>query len=48
VIVAAGARLARYGDVIGEKTGLDATGMGSCCSPATTSLPEVLVYLSRA
>jgi cation:H+ antiporter len=41
VIVAAGARLARYGDVIGEKTGLGRSWIGVVLVAATTSLPEL-------
>jgi cation:H+ antiporter len=41
VIVAAGARLARYGDVIGEKTGLGRSWIGVVLLAATTSLPEL-------
>jgi len=41
VIVYAGTRLARYGDVIGEKTGLGRNWMGVVVLAATTSLPEL-------
>jgi cation:H+ antiporter len=41
VIVAAGARLARHGDVIGEKTGLGRNWIGVVLLAATTSLPEL-------
>jgi cation:H+ antiporter len=41
VIVLAGARLARYGDVIGEKTGLGRSWIGVVLLAATTSLPEL-------
>lgn len=41
VIVAAGTRLARYGDVIGEKSGLGRSWIGVVLLAATTSLPEL-------
>jgi cation:H+ antiporter len=41
VIVLAGARLARYGDVIGEKTGLGRSWIGLVLLAMTTSLPEL-------
>jgi cation:H+ antiporter len=41
VIVLAGARLARYGDVLGEKTGLGGSWIGVVLLAATTSLPEL-------
>jgi len=41
VIVLAGVRLARYGDVIGEKTGLGRSWIGVVLLAATTSLPEL-------
>lgn len=41
VIVAAGERLARYGDVLGEKTGLGRSWIGVVLLAATTSLPEL-------
>ena len=41
VIVLAGARLARYGDVLGEKTGLGRSWIGVVLLAATTSLPEL-------
>jgi cation:H+ antiporter len=41
VIVAAGVRLARYGDVIGEKTRLGRSWVGVVLLAATTSLPEL-------
>jgi cation:H+ antiporter len=41
VIVAAGVRLARYGDVLGEKTGLGRSWIGVVLLAATTSLPEL-------
>lgn len=41
VIVVAGTRLARYGDVIGEKTGLGRSWIGVVLLAATTSLPEL-------
>jgi len=41
VIVVAGVRLARYGDVLGEKTGLGRSWIGVVLLAATTSLPEL-------
>jgi cation:H+ antiporter len=41
VIVLAGVRLARYGDVLGEKTGLGRSWIGVVLLAATTSLPEL-------
>jgi cation:H+ antiporter len=41
VIVLAGVRLARYGDVIGEKSGLGRSWIGVVLLAATTSLPEL-------
>jgi cation:H+ antiporter len=41
VIVLAGVRLARYGDIIGEKTGLGRSWIGVVLLAATTSLPEL-------
>jgi cation:H+ antiporter len=41
VIVWGGTRLARYGDVIGEKTGLGRSWIGVVLLAATTSLPEL-------
>ncbi|MGE3958180.1 MAG: sodium:calcium antiporter [Vicinamibacterales bacterium] len=41
VIVVAGSRLARYGDVLGEKTGLGRNWIGVVLLAATTSLPEL-------
>jgi cation:H+ antiporter len=41
VIVVAGSALARYGDVIGEKTGLGRSWIGVVLLAATTSLPEL-------
>jgi cation:H+ antiporter len=42
VIVLAGVRLARYGDVLGEKTGLGRSWIGVVLLAATTSLPELV------
>ncbi len=42
VILAAGVRLARYGDVIAEKTGLGGTWIGVVGLAAVTSLPELV------
>lgn len=41
VIVLAGVPLARYGDVLGEKTGLGRSWIGVVLLAATTSLPEL-------
>ena len=41
VIVLAGTRLARYGDVLGEKTGMGRSWIGVVLLAATTSLPEL-------
>jgi cation:H+ antiporter len=41
VIVAAGTQLARYGDVIGEKSGLGRSWIGVVLLAATTTLPEL-------
>ena len=41
VIVLAGSRLARYGDMLGEKSGLGRSWIGLVLLAATTSLPEL-------
>jgi cation:H+ antiporter len=41
VIVVAGVQLARYGDAIGEKSGLGRSWIGAVLLAATTSLPEL-------
>jgi cation:H+ antiporter len=41
LIVLAGVRLARYGDVLGEKTGLGRSWIGLVLLATTTSLPEL-------
>jgi cation:H+ antiporter len=41
VIVSAGVRLARYGDVLGEKSGMGRSWIGVVLLAATTSLPEL-------
>lgn len=41
VIVFAGVRLARFGDMLGEKTGLGRSWVGVVLLAATTSLPEL-------
>ncbi|MEZ5317695.1 MAG: hypothetical protein R2752_09870 [Vicinamibacterales bacterium] len=46
VILLAGVRLARYGDVIAEKTGLGGTWMGLVVMAAVTSLPELVTGTS--
>jgi cation:H+ antiporter len=45
VIVLAGVRLARYGDVLGEKSGLGRSWIGVVLLAATTSLPELFTGL---
>jgi cation:H+ antiporter len=45
VIVMAGVRLARYGDVLGEKTGLGRSWIGLVLLATTTSLPELFTGL---
>jgi cation:H+ antiporter len=45
VIVFAGVRLARYGDMLGEKTGLGRSWVGLVVLAATTSLPELFTGL---
>lgn len=42
IIVLAGARLARYGDILGEKSGLGRSWIGVVLLAATTDLPEAL------
>jgi cation:H+ antiporter len=46
VIVYAGARLSRYGDVIAEKTGLGRTWIGVVLMASVTSLPELVTGIS--
>lgn len=46
VILASGIRLARYGDVLAEKTGLGRTWMGLIVMAAVTSLPELITGAS--
>jgi cation:H+ antiporter len=46
VIVVAGTQLARYGDVIGERTGLGQSWAGVVLLAATTSLPEFFTGFS--
>jgi cation:H+ antiporter len=45
-ILFAGVRIARYGDVIAEKTGLGRTWVGSVLIGTTTSLPELTTGIS--
>lgn len=45
VIVVAGVRLARYGDVIGQRSGLGRSWVGLVLLAATTSLPELFAGL---
>jgi cation:H+ antiporter len=46
VIVYAGIRLARYGDIIAEKTGLGKTWVGVVLLASVTSLPELMTGIS--
>jgi cation:H+ antiporter len=46
VILVAGVRLARYGDVLAEKSGLGRTWIGLVVVAATTSLPELVTGFS--
>jgi len=46
VIVFAGTQLARYGDVLGEKSGLGRSWIGLVLLAATTSLPELFTGFS--
>jgi cation:H+ antiporter len=46
VILAAGYRLTRYGDIIAEKTGLSRLWLGVALMAAVTSLPELATGLS--
>jgi cation:H+ antiporter len=48
VICAAGSQLARYGDILAEKTGMGRTWMGLVLVAVTTSLPELFSGLSAA
>lgn len=48
LIVLAGSRLARYGDMLAEKTGMGATWTGSILIAATTSLPELFTGVSSS
>ncbi len=45
-ITAAGSRLSRYGDVIGEKTGLGGTWIGLVLLASVTSLPELVTGIT--
>ena len=46
VIVYAGSRLSRYGDIIAEKTGLGRTWIGVVLMASVTSLPELVTGIS--
>lgn len=48
VIVLAGVRLARYGDVLGEKSGLGRSWIGVVLLAATTSLPELFTGIGAS
>jgi cation:H+ antiporter len=46
LVLTAGARLSRYGDAIGEKTGLSGTWIGLVLLATVTSLPELVTGVS--
>jgi len=46
VIVYAGTRLSKYGDIIAEKTGLGGTWIGVVLLASVTSLPELVTGIS--
>jgi len=46
VIVYAGARLSKYGDIIAGKTGLGGTWIGVVLLASVTSLPELVTGIS--
>jgi cation:H+ antiporter len=46
VIVYAGTRLSKYGDIIAEKTGLGRTWIGVVLMASVTSLPELVTGIS--
>lgn len=46
VIVYAGSRLSKYGDIIAEKTGLGRTWIGVVLMASVTSLPELVTGIS--
>src|SRR3990170_3046522 len=48
VIFYAGRQLARYGDILAEKTGLGRTWIGLVLVASTTSLPELFTGLSAS
>ena len=48
LIVLAGSRLARYGDMLAEKTGMGSTWTGAVLMAATTSLPELFTGISSS
>lgn len=48
LIVLAGSRLARYGDMLAEKTRMGSTWTGAVLVAATTSIPELFTGLSSA
>ncbi|MFC2047667.1 sodium:calcium antiporter [Chloroflexota bacterium] len=48
IILLAGTRLARYGDAIGEKTGLGGVWIGLVLLAAITSVPELVTGISSA
>ncbi len=47
VIVTAGVRLARYGDALGEKSGLGRSWIGVVLLASTTSLSELISPSAR-
>ena len=46
VIVYAGTRLCKYGDIIAEKTGMGGTWIGVVLLASVTSLPELVTGIS--
>ena len=48
IILFAGARLARYGDTIGQRTGLGGLWIGLVLIAAITSIPELVIGVSSA
>ena len=46
VILVAGTRLSKYGDVIAEKTGMGRVWIGAVLLAAVTSLPELMTGIS--
>lgn len=46
IVLFSGSRLAKYGDIIAEQTGLGKTWIGVLLLAVTTSLPELITGLS--